>query len=111
MESFTGHAFCRTSAAIVADSGASMLSLKRHGRWKSDRVAQGYVEKSKSAQLEVASIISAETSTSSLASETSSSSNLSAAVSSSVATSTPLKSGFYINNLTLNNCVVSFTSS
>lgn len=57
---FSGHAFRRSSATIVADSGASMLSLKRHGRWKSDRVAQGYVDASKTAKLEVANLISGE---------------------------------------------------
>ena len=43
---FTGHAFRRTSATLCADSGASLIDLKRIGRWKSDSVATGYIEES-----------------------------------------------------------------
>lgn len=43
---FTGHCFRRTSATLLADSGADILTLKRHGGWKSTNVAEGYVEDS-----------------------------------------------------------------
>ncbi|XP_029171116.1 uncharacterized protein LOC114940557 [Nylanderia fulva] len=44
--SYTGHTFRRTSATILADSGADILTLKRHGGWKSNAVAEGYVDNS-----------------------------------------------------------------
>ncbi|KAI4461112.1 phage integrase-related [Holotrichia oblita] len=40
---YTGHSFRRTSATILADNGGDILSLKRHGRWKSSTVAEVYV--------------------------------------------------------------------
>lgn len=45
-EAYTGHCFRRSSATLLADAGANLLTLKRHGGWKSDRVAEGYVEDS-----------------------------------------------------------------
>lgn len=44
--SYTGHTFRRTSATVLVDAGADLLTLKRHGGWKSDTVAEGYVENS-----------------------------------------------------------------
>lgn len=43
---YTGHCFRRTSATLLADSGADITVLKRHGGWKSNSVAEGYVESS-----------------------------------------------------------------
>lgn len=43
---YTGHCFRRTSASLLADSGANVDVLKRHGGWKSSSVAEGYVESS-----------------------------------------------------------------
>lgn len=45
-EKYTGHCFRRTSASFLADSGVNISIIKRHGGWKSDRVAEGYVENS-----------------------------------------------------------------
>jgi integrase len=45
-EYYTGHTFRRTSATLLADFGADLLTLKRHGGWKSNTVAEGYVEDS-----------------------------------------------------------------
>lgn len=45
-EKYTGHCFRRTSATLLADSGANLTTLKRHGGWKSDQVAEGYIEES-----------------------------------------------------------------
>lgn len=42
-ESYTGHCFRRTSATLLADSGANLTTLKRHGGWTSDKVAEGYI--------------------------------------------------------------------
>ncbi|XP_011695514.1 PREDICTED: fatty acid synthase-like [Wasmannia auropunctata] len=35
-KTYTGHAFRRTSATLLVDAGADMLTLKRHGVWKSN---------------------------------------------------------------------------
>lgn len=43
---YTGHCFRRTSATLLADSGADLTVLKRHGGWKSSAVAEGYIEDS-----------------------------------------------------------------
>lgn len=43
---YTGHCFRRSSASLLADSGATIDVLKRHGGWKSSSVAEGYVENS-----------------------------------------------------------------
>ncbi|KAJ4443357.1 hypothetical protein ANN_05025 [Periplaneta americana] len=45
-DSYTGHAFRRTSATLLANTGADILALKRHGGWKSSTVAEGYVQDS-----------------------------------------------------------------
>lgn len=46
IDSYSGHSLRRTSATILADNGGDILSLKRHGGWKSSTVAEGYVEDS-----------------------------------------------------------------
>jgi len=45
-ETYTGHAWRRTSATLLVEGGADMATLKRHGGWRSDTVAEGYVESS-----------------------------------------------------------------
>lgn len=45
-EKYTGHAFRRTSATIMANSGMSLDELKRQVGWKSSSVASGYIEDS-----------------------------------------------------------------
>ena len=42
-EKFTGHSFRRTSATLLVDAGADITALKRHGGWKSNSVAEGYI--------------------------------------------------------------------
>lgn len=44
---YTGHCFRRSSASLLADSGVDLHTIKRHGGWKSDTVAEGYVENSR----------------------------------------------------------------
>ncbi|KAJ8914209.1 hypothetical protein NQ315_002836, partial [Exocentrus adspersus] len=41
-----GHCFRRTSETFLADSGADIQILKRHGGWRSSGVAEAYVEDS-----------------------------------------------------------------
>ncbi|CAG9790196.1 unnamed protein product [Diatraea saccharalis] len=43
---YTGYSFRRTSATLLADSGADILTLQRHGGWRSNAVAESYVEDS-----------------------------------------------------------------
>lgn len=45
-KSYTGHTFRRTSATLLAEAGADVTVLKRHGGWKSNAIAEGYVEQS-----------------------------------------------------------------
>lgn len=105
VDSFTGHCFRGTSATILADSGASLLALKRHGRWKSDVVATSYVRDSKKSKMEVAQIFS----------RNSVSTSLSTANSSGAATaeaSARVSSGsFDLQNCVFNNCVVHMNSN
>ena len=54
---YTGHSFRRTSATILADAGADITTLKRHGSWKSSNVAEGYIENSIGHKLQVAAKI------------------------------------------------------
>ena len=45
-ELFTGHSFRRTGATLLSNSGASLVEGKNLGGWKSDNVAQSYIEES-----------------------------------------------------------------
>ncbi|KAJ8909421.1 hypothetical protein NQ315_013331 [Exocentrus adspersus] len=45
-KNYTGHAFRRSSASLLVDSGGDILQLKKHGGWKSSTVAEGYVDDS-----------------------------------------------------------------
>lgn len=51
--SYTGHCFRRSSASLLANSGADLLTIKRHGGWKSSSVAEGYIEESVSTKVAV----------------------------------------------------------
>ncbi|KAJ8685521.1 hypothetical protein QAD02_021314 [Eretmocerus hayati] len=42
-EEYTGHSFRRTSATLLANAGASMTTMKRHGGWNSSTTAEGYI--------------------------------------------------------------------
>eukprot|EP00957_Ditylum_brightwellii_P168728 12842900-Ditylum_brightwellii.AAC.1 len=37
---------CRSATTALADAGISITNLKQAGRWKSDAVAEGYLENS-----------------------------------------------------------------
>ncbi|XP_044593071.1 uncharacterized protein LOC123270949 [Cotesia glomerata] len=45
-EGYTGHCFRRTSTTLLANSGASLTTIKQHGGWRSSSVAEGYIENS-----------------------------------------------------------------
>lgn len=50
---YTGHSFRRSSASLLAEAGADLSILKRHGGWRSDSVAEGYVEQSIRNKIEI----------------------------------------------------------
>jgi integrase len=52
-ERYTGHALRRSSASMLVEGGGDLLTLKRHGGWKSTSVAEGYIEESISRKVEV----------------------------------------------------------
>lgn len=54
---FTGHCFRRTSASILVNEGGDILSLKRHGGWRSSSVAESYVDDAISNKISVANKI------------------------------------------------------
>ena len=56
-EQYTGHCFRRSSASLLADNGVDILTLKRHGGWRSNTVAEGYVEISEENKTRIASKI------------------------------------------------------
>lgn len=51
---FTGHCWRRTSATLLVDGGADLLTLKRHGGWKSSAVAERYLEDSSERKMSIA---------------------------------------------------------
>lgn len=59
-ENYTGHSFRRTSATLLANSGADLLTLKRHGGWRSSSVVEGYIEESISNKRKISHQISNE---------------------------------------------------
>lgn len=59
---YTGHCFRRSSATLLADSGATTSVLKRHGGWRSTTVAESYVEDSIENKNKIANSISGTTS-------------------------------------------------
>jgi hypothetical protein len=56
-EEYTGHAFRRSSATLLAESGADTSILKRLGGWKSTNVAEGYVDESIQNKKKIAQMI------------------------------------------------------
>ncbi|KAJ8912673.1 hypothetical protein NQ315_011032 [Exocentrus adspersus] len=58
-DKYTGHCMRRTSATLLAEAGASMTTLKRHGGWKSTSIAEGYLEDSISSKNKVLRMLAA----------------------------------------------------
>lgn len=59
-ELYSGHCFRRSSASHLANRGGDLLTIKRHGGWKSSSVAEGYIDASIKKKIAVAQILSAE---------------------------------------------------
>lgn len=51
---YTGHCFRRSSTSMLADSGADLVTVKRHGGWRSNTVAEGYIENSRENKRKIA---------------------------------------------------------
>lgn len=51
---YTGHCFRRTSATLLANASADILTLKRHGGWRSSSIAESYVEESVTSKIKIA---------------------------------------------------------
>lgn len=51
---YTGHCFRRTSATLLVNSGADIISLKQHGGWRSSTIAEGYIEESVTNKISIA---------------------------------------------------------
>lgn len=54
---YSGHSFRRSSATAAADSGVTLINLKRFGGWKSDSVASGYIDESAAAKRNMAATL------------------------------------------------------
>lgn len=54
---YTGHSFRRTSTTNLANMGANEARIKRHGKWKSTKVAEQYIEDSLKYKSDTADII------------------------------------------------------
>lgn len=54
---YTGHCFRRSSVTLLADAGADITVIKRHGGWRSSTVAEGYIDESLNNKLEIANKI------------------------------------------------------
>lgn len=63
-EDYTGHCFRRSSASNLANNGADLITIKKHGAWKSSAIAEGYIEASLKRKTEVADMLRPSTSTS-----------------------------------------------
>lgn len=75
-ETYTGHTFRRSSATILAEGGGDLLTLKRHGGWKSGTVAESYIEESIADKRRIAEIVQGTSGQSSNLSVTSSSASV-----------------------------------
>ena len=71
-KSYTGHCFRRSSATILAAKGVDLLSVKRHGGWKSSTVAEGYIQDSLHGKIAIADQLASGFSTPNLGKTTSS---------------------------------------
>lgn len=60
VNTFSGHSFRRTSATLLANAGADMTTLKRHGGWRSTSVVEGYIENSLANKRKIGGLISNE---------------------------------------------------
>ncbi|KAK5643350.1 hypothetical protein RI129_001143 [Pyrocoelia pectoralis] len=63
-EDYTGHCFRRSSVSELANCGGDLITIKKHGGWKSSAVAEGYIDTTLKKKLEVAQKLSHHSATS-----------------------------------------------
>jgi integrase len=56
-QEYTGHCFRRSSTSLLANTGADLLTIKRHGGWRSNAVCEGYIDTSVENKKKIASKI------------------------------------------------------
>ncbi|KAJ8982862.1 hypothetical protein NQ317_002269 [Molorchus minor] len=112
-ELYTGHCFRRTSASLLADSGANLCTIKRHGGWKSSSVAEGYLEDSLENKKRIACHILPNNCPSSNNSEIEHINSISSTASSSISTisSYEVASSQGINITNCSNCTINIDIS
>lgn len=71
-EQYTGHCFRRSSASHLANQGSDLVTIKRHGGWKSSTVAESYIEDSLQKKKDVAEMFRSTSSQPSTSTSTSS---------------------------------------
>lgn len=54
---YTGHSFRRSSATMLANSGGDLITVKKHGGWKSSAVAEGYIDSTLSKKIDISNKI------------------------------------------------------
>lgn len=57
---YTGHSFRRSSSTILVDGGGDLQMLKKHGGWKGNSVAAGYVDALVATRMQINETIAAE---------------------------------------------------
>lgn len=105
-EKYTGHALRRSSATLVANAGASMTTLKRHGGWKSASVAEGYIANSERNKMEIAKKIATQISADNYCVTSSPTTISSSVVDSNITTSNISLSTDNLNGIHISNCNV-----
>jgi integrase len=58
-ELYTGHCLRRSSITHLANAGGDLVTIKRHGGWRSSSVAEGYIDNSIKKKMEVAEMFAA----------------------------------------------------
>jgi integrase len=56
-ETYTGHSLRRSSTTLLAEGGADVINLKRHGGWRSSKTAEEYVADSNNSKIKIAKTI------------------------------------------------------
>jgi integrase len=56
-ETYTGHSLRRSSTTLLAEGGADIINLKRHGGWRSSKTAEEYVADSNNSKIKIAKAI------------------------------------------------------
>lgn len=108
---YTGHCLRRTSATLLVDNGGDITCLKRHGGWKSDNIAEGYIDESLSNKKATAmKILNPQGCSTSATIQSPSVPECRVKATTTISTDTEMgSSGFNIQNCSVNNCTFNIT--